>query len=71
MFKQPPVQFGQFKQLESEYYADLYKVLLPLLPRTRRMLETLHLTMQGKVGGDRQQFPVHLNLLLAGHFSMA
>ena len=47
MFKQPPQEFGKFKLIGPEYYDDLYKVLLPLLPRSRRILATLQLTMKG------------------------
>jgi hypothetical protein len=49
MLKQPPPQFGKFKQLEPEHYEDLQKVLLPLQPQSRHMLATLQLSMQGLV----------------------
>ena len=49
MFKQPPPQFGKFKQLEPKHYGDLQKVLLPLQPQSRHMLATLQLSMQGLV----------------------
>ena len=48
MFKQPPPNFGKFKQIRPEHYADLEKVLLLSLPRSRRILSTLQLAMQGK-----------------------
>ena len=48
MFKQPPATFGKFKQIGPEHYADLEKVLLLSLPRSRRILSTLQLAMLGK-----------------------
>ena len=48
MFKQPPTNFGKFKQIGPEHYADLEKVLLLSLPRSRRILSTLQLAIQGK-----------------------
>ena len=47
MFQQPPALFGEFKKIESEHYDDLHKVLQTLLPRSRRILSTLQLTMKG------------------------
>ena len=47
MFRQPPKEFGKFKQIQPENYANLHDVLLPLLPRSRRILVTLQLTMKG------------------------
>ena len=47
MFQQPPALFGKFKQIGPEHYDDLHKVLQTLLPRSRRILSTLQLTMKG------------------------
>jgi len=49
MFKQPPPQFGNFKQLQPKHYGDLQKLLFPLKPQSRHMLATLQLSMQGLV----------------------
>ena len=49
MFKQPPPQFGKFKQLQPKHYGDLQKLLFPLKPQSRHMLATLQLSMQGLV----------------------
>ena len=42
MFKIPPKSWGQLKQVEKQHYYDLRDVLIPLLPRSRRILESLN-----------------------------
>ena len=42
MFKVPPKSWGQLKQVERKHYDNLREVLIPLLPRSRRILETLN-----------------------------
>ena len=42
MFKVPPKYWGQLKQVERKHYHSLREVLIPLLPRSRRILETLN-----------------------------
>lgn len=42
MFKIPPKSWGQLKQVEKQHYHDLRDVLIPLLPRSRRILESLN-----------------------------
>lgn len=54
MFKQPPPQFGNFKQLQPKHYGDLQKLLFPLKPQSRHMLATLQLSMQ--VGIDASAY---------------
>lgn len=43
----PPKKFGKFRQLESDVLLVLLKVLEPFLPRSRRFVETLRLTING------------------------
>ena len=42
MFKIPPKSWGQLKQVDKQHYHYLKEVLMPLLPRSRRILETLN-----------------------------
>ena len=42
MFKIPPKSRGQLKQVDKQHYHYLKEVLIPLLPRSRRILETLN-----------------------------
>ena len=50
MFKIPPKTFGKFKKVERENYQVLKDVLLPLLPRSRRIVETLNLSLNDSLG---------------------
>ena len=45
MFKIPPKSWGQLKQVEKQHYHDLRKILIPLLPRSRRILESLNASL--------------------------
>ena len=42
MFKIPPKSWGQLKQVDRKHYHYLKEVLIPLLPRSRRIIETLN-----------------------------
>ena len=42
MFKIPPKSWGQLKQVDRKHYHYLKEILIPLLPRSRRILETLN-----------------------------
>ena len=42
MFKIPPKSWGRLKQVEKQHYHNLREVLIPLLPRSRRILESLN-----------------------------
>ena len=44
MFKVPPKSWGQLKQVERKHYHNLKEVLIPLLPRSRRILGLNHLS---------------------------
>ena len=42
MFKIPPKSWGQLKQVDRQHYHYLREVLIPMLPRSRRILETIN-----------------------------
>ena len=44
MSKIPLKSFGNLKQVETEHFQALKDVLLPLLPRSRRMIESINLS---------------------------
>ena len=41
----PPKSWGQLKQVEKQHYHKLRDVLVPLLPRSRRILESLNASL--------------------------
>ena len=45
MFRIPPKFWGQLKQVEKQHYHKLRDVLVPLLPRSRRILESLNASL--------------------------
>ena len=45
MFKIPPKSWGQLKQVERQHYHNLRDTLVPLLPRSRRILESLNASL--------------------------
>ena len=45
MFKIPPKSWAQLKQVEKQHYHNLRDVLIPLLPRSRRILESLNASL--------------------------